>query len=76
MREHEAHNNKTFVILEKRGKTEDSELELEFRRVCDSSNYEKVQMPFQPKFVDKKSNCAGLQFADLIARPVGMVLST
>ncbi len=28
--------------------------------------------PFDIAFVDKKSNSAGLQLADLVARPVGM----
>ena len=60
------------MIVEKRGKQEDQELELEFRRICDGNNYEKAQLPFQVKFADKKSNSSGLQFADLIARPVGL----
>lgn len=63
---------KTHVIVEKRGKKEDAELELEFRRVCDRANYEKALLPFQAVFLDKKSNNAGLQLADLVARPVGL----
>lgn len=63
---------KTHVIVEKRGKKEDAELELEFRRVCDKGNYEKALPPFEVVFVDKKSNNAGLQLADLVARPVGL----
>lgn len=42
------------------------------RRVCDGGNYKKEQLPFEITFVDKKSNSAGLQIADLVARPVGM----
>ncbi len=63
---------KTHVIVERRGKKEDAELELEFRRVCDGGNYEGEQLPFEIVFSDKKSNSAGLQLADLIARPVGI----
>jgi len=62
---------KTYVIVEKRGKKEDAELELEFRRVCDGANYEKIRLSFDIVFADKKSNSAGLQLADLVARPVG-----
>lgn len=63
---------KTHVIVEKRGKREDAELELEFRRVCDGGNYERAILPFEVVFLDKKSNSSGLQLADLVARPVGL----
>ena len=59
-------------MVEKRGKREDAELELEFRRVCAGGNYQRAQLPFEVAFVDKKSNSVGLQVADLVARPVGM----
>lgn len=72
LRSNGGHEGKTHVIVEKRGKKEDAELELEFRRVCDGANYESVQLPFDIVFADKKSNSAGLQLADLIARPVGI----
>jgi len=62
----------THVVIEKRGKKEDDELELEFRRICDGDNQFKKQLPFSPKFADKKTNSAGLQLADLVARPVGI----
>jgi hypothetical protein len=61
-----------IFIVEKRGKQEDAELELEFRRICDGGNYEGHQLPFEIIFADKKSNSAGLQMADLVARPVGI----
>ncbi len=48
------------------------ELELEFRRLCDGSNKLGIRLPFDVIFVDKKANSAGLQLADLVARPVGM----
>jgi len=66
------HIVKTHVVVEKRGKKEDAELELEFRRVCDGANYEGIQFPFDIVFSDKKSNSSGLQVADLLARPVGL----
>lgn len=64
--------SKTHVIVERRGKQEDNELELEFRRICDGGNYEGAQLPLELVFADKKSNSAGLQLADLVARPVGL----
>lgn len=63
---------KTHIVVEKRGKQEDADLELEFRRVCAGNNYLRKELPFEIIFADKKSNSAGLQMADLIARPVGM----
>lgn len=63
---------KTHVVVEKRGKREDAELELEFRRVCDGGNYERATLPFEVVFLDKKSNSPGLQLADMVARPVGL----
>ena len=65
-------DGKTYISVEKRGKREDAELELEFRRICDGGNYGNEQLPFEITFVDKKSNSAGLQIADLVARPVGL----
>jgi len=62
----------THVVVEKRGKVEDDELELEFRRVCDGFNYPQQPLPFELVFADKKSNSTGLQLADLIARPIGL----
>lgn len=63
---------RTHVIVERRGKREDAELELEFRRVCDGANYRSEKLPLEVVFADKKANLPGLQLADLIARPVGM----
>jgi len=61
------HTLLTHIIVEQRGPKEDAELELEFRRLCSATQ----QAPFDIKFVNKKANSAGLQLADLIARPVG-----
>jgi len=62
----------THVVVECRGKKEDSELELEFRRICDGNYLGLRQLPFDIVFADKKTNLAGLQLADLVARPVGL----
>ena len=62
----------THVVVECRGKKEDSELELEFRRICDGSNVSNKHLPFEIIFADKKTNLTGLQLADLVARPVGV----
>lgn len=61
----------TPVILECRGRREDNELELEFRRICAGANFGGGQMRFEAKFVPKQANVPGLQVADLIARPIG-----
>ncbi|MEE9309501.1 MAG: DUF3800 domain-containing protein [Cocleimonas sp.] len=62
----------THIVVEMRGKKEDNELELEFRRICDGKNKYKIPLPFAIKFADKRANSAGLQLADLVARPIGM----
>ena len=62
----------THVVVECRGKKEDRELELEFRRICDGNGSQARQLPFNIVFADKKTNLAGLQLADLVARPVGL----
>jgi len=62
----------THVVVECRGKKEDSELELEFRRICDGDNPGGKHLPFDIVFADKKTNLAGLQLADLVARPIGV----
>ena len=56
----------THIVLERRGRKEDDELELVFRRYCDQNNF-----PFHPMFAHKQNNSAGLQLADLVARPIG-----
>jgi hypothetical protein len=66
------HEMKTHVIFEARGKKEDADLEIEFRRVCDGFNSEEKIFPFEIVIADKKTNSCGLQFADLVARPIGL----
>ena len=62
----------THVVVECRGPKEDKDLELEFRRICDGANRLTHHLPFEIVFADKKTNSAGLQLADLVARPVGL----
>ncbi|WP_232099138.1 DUF3800 domain-containing protein [Xanthomonas euroxanthea] len=62
----------THVVVECRGKKEDRDLELEFRRICDDANRWGRQLPFTIVFADKKANSSGLQLADLVARPIGL----
>jgi hypothetical protein len=64
----------TPVIMECRGRREDAELELEFRRLCAGANFAGTPMEFEPRFVPKQANVPGLQIADLIARPIGRVV--
>ncbi len=66
-----AASTKTTVLVECRGKREDDELELEFRRICAGANYWNLPLNFEPRFVPKAGNVLGLQIADLLARPIG-----
>lgn len=61
----------THVVVEKRGRKEDADLELEFRRICDGENKFRKDLPFRIRMADKACNSAGLQLADLVARPIG-----
>lgn len=72
MQEKEQHKKKTFVVVECRGKKEDDDLELEFRRICDGNNRLNKSLPFEVFFSDKKAMSSGLQLADLVARPIGL----
>ncbi|MGN6364576.1 DUF3800 domain-containing protein [Asticcacaulis taihuensis] len=66
------------LVFECRGKQEDNDLELEFRRICDnrpqclSTGVNFKARPYEIRFVPKKANSTGLQLADLIARPIGL----
>ena len=65
------HTLKTHVVVERRGRREDNDLELAFRRIRDGNNQQGPMPGFEIVFADKKSNSAGLQLADLTARPIG-----
>lgn len=62
----------TPIVVEKRGRREDAELELAFRRVCDGENALSKVMPLHLVMIPKASNSAGLQLTDLMARPVAI----
>lgn len=62
----------TPVIVECRGRKEDAELELAFRRVCDGDNALGKPLPLRHVMIPKAANSIGLQMADLMARPVGL----
>ena len=72
LQEKHQHGKKTHVVVECRGKKEDNELELEFRRICDGANRLSRQLPFDVLFADKRTMSSGLQLADLVARPIGL----
>lgn len=69
---------RVHVQFESRGRQEDAELELEFRRICNNGSswgYRRVdfqKLQFAHLFVDKRSNSTGLQLADLVARPLAL----
>jgi hypothetical protein len=72
LQEKNQQEKKTHVVVECRGKKEDAELELEFRRICDGNNRLGIPLPFEIQFSDKKAMSSGLQLADLVARPIGI----
>jgi len=63
---------RTSVVVERRGKKEDEELELCFRRICDGANFLNKPFPYNLVMIDKRANSSGLQIADLTARPIGI----
>lgn len=66
------------VLFESRGRQEDADLELEFRRICaNQSNWgwkqiDFTKIRFEPFFVKKAANAIGLQLSDLTARPIAL----
>lgn len=62
----------TSIVVEQRGRKEDAELELAFRRVCDGANAIRKPLPFKLVMIPKSSNSAGLQLTDFMARPVAL----
>ena len=62
----------THIIIECRGSKEDRQLTEAFRRIRRSENSPGQTLPgLDIVFADKKANWAGLQIADLTARPIG-----
>jgi hypothetical protein len=72
------HGKTVHVVFEGRGKKEDTELELEFRRIASNDSHwgyrrhDFSRFDFQPVFMPKAANSSGLQLADLTARPIGL----
>ncbi|MFB2554772.1 DUF3800 domain-containing protein [Herbiconiux liangxiaofengii] len=62
----------THVVFESRGKQEDRLLELEFRRVLDTTRIRGLAQTLAFKCAPKSANSTGLQLADMIARPIGL----
>lgn len=62
----------THIVVESRGKREDTELELEFRRISEGANELNHPLPFRLIMADKRANSEGLQLADMVARPVAL----
>ncbi|MDB4950022.1 MAG: hypothetical protein JWM27_2671 [Gemmatimonadetes bacterium] len=60
----------TEVVFECRGAREDAELRREFERVCGGHNAFARPLPFHMRMERKADNGAGLQLADLVARPI------
>lgn len=70
MTERGQEDRKTWILVERRGKKEDDDLELEFRRIAAGGNQVGPMPNLDIRFMDKKHNSAGLQMADLLAYPV------
>ena len=65
------HQVTTSMVVECRGKKEDADLELSFRRTAQGNNTHGLALPFEIVFADKRTNSTGLQLADLVSHPVG-----
>ena len=63
---------KIHVVFEGRGHKEDAELELEFRRIMDTTRVRGMADTLTFLCVSKKTNSSGLQLADMVARPIGL----
>jgi hypothetical protein len=63
---------KTTVVVESRGRVEDAQLKLAFDRIVAGNNATGRALPFDLLMVPKAANSAGLQLADLAARPIGI----
>jgi len=75
---HQEQGKTVHVVFESRGAKEDAELELEFRRIAGNNSHwgyrrhDFSRFDFQPVFIPKSANAAGLQLADLTARPIAL----
>ena len=74
LQERDQNDRLTHIIFEARGRCEDLALELEFLRICAGQNSLQHRLPFEIIISDKKTNCVGLQIADIAARPIGLAV--
>lgn len=72
LQERQQRGKRTQIFFESRGKREDQYLELEFRRVMDSTNLDGMADTLSFNTAYKRQNIAGHQIADLLARPIGL----
>ena len=64
--------SRTHIVVERRGGAEDRELRAEFDRIRDGHNQVGPMPNLRLRSADKRVNSAGLQIADLIARPISL----
>lgn len=62
----------THVVFESRGAKEDRTLELEFRRIMDTTRMRGMRETLVFHCAPKSANSSGLQIADMTARPIGI----
>jgi hypothetical protein len=62
----------THMVVECRGKREDTELELEFPRICEGANELNRPLPFRLGWQTSAPIPRALQLADMVARPVAL----
>ncbi len=60
------------VVFESRGAREDRDLELEFRRIMDTTRMLGMRETLAFHCAPKSANSSGLQIADMTARPIGI----
>lgn len=60
------------VVFESRGSKEDKALELEFRRIMDTTRMRGMAETLLFHCAPKSANSSGLQIADMTARPIGL----
>ncbi|MDR2395264.1 MAG: DUF3800 domain-containing protein [Endomicrobium sp.] len=67
LKENNASNDMTTLLFEKRGEQEDKELKVNFYDLMREMNWNNLNIEIAPK----ATNSLGLQFVDLMARPIG-----
>jgi len=72
LQQREQRGKRIRVIFESRGKTEDRALELEFRRIMSVTRMRGMADTLDFMIASKQCNSAGLQVADMVARPIGI----